>query len=80
MFEPKYCMEDSIEYFFGLVKTFKRGVHGTSSTSNSIMSAQLIHMRQSHKVNKACRSWDMFIGNCWRYIDIYDFMIIYDYI
>ena len=45
--------KDSLEHFFGMVKTQKRGVHGTSSTANSIMAAQLIHLRLANKPPKA---------------------------
>lgn len=46
--EPSLCAEDSIEHFFGQVKTQRRGTHGTSSTANSIQSTQLLH---------SCFSW-----------------------
>ena len=53
VFEPSATCEDAIEYFFGYVKTFKRGIYGTTTTANAIQSTQLIHLRQSRKVPQA---------------------------
>ena len=57
VFEPVYTMENAIEFWFGQVKTFKRGVHGTATTANSIMAAQLLHFKQAKKVPKAGLGW-----------------------
>lgn len=52
-FEPSKTCEDAIEFFFGQVKTYKRGVAGTSTTANAIQSSQLIHLRQAQIVAQA---------------------------
>lgn len=59
-FEPKFTQEDSIEFFFGRIKTGKRGVHGSATTSNSIQSTQLLHLQEAKSVREAtdgCGSW-----------------------
>lgn len=53
--EPAFCMEDTLEFFFGEIKTCKKGVHGTASTANSIAAAQLLHLRRAGSVPKAWR-------------------------
>ena len=45
--EPAMTMEDTIEYWFGLLKSWKKGVNGTSTTANALMAAQLLHLRNS---------------------------------
>lgn len=52
-FEPVLTCEDAIEGMFGQIKHFKRGLHGSCTTANSIQSCQLLHLRQAMKVHQA---------------------------
>ena len=52
-FEPAFTTEESIEFFFGQVKTQKRGSHGTASTANAIQGAQLLHLKRAQKPTQA---------------------------
>ena len=63
-FEPSCCMEDSVEFWFGTLKSFKRGVHGTCSTSNAIQATQLQHLKQAstRRQASACRSLPFSVG------------------
>lgn len=63
VFEPVCTAEDAAEHFFGEVKCYKRGSQGTSSTSNSIQAAQLIHTRRAMAPLKA--GWDWAVGCAW---------------
>ena len=45
-YEPSLCMEDSIERWFGRVKTCKR-LAGSLTTANSIQAAHLLHLMDS---------------------------------
>lgn len=65
-FEPQMTMEDSIEYFFGRVKSQKRGQSaGTLDTAGSIHACQLLHLWQTQRYPKAgsgTRSLDFVLG------------------
>lgn len=52
VFEPALCMEDCIEYFFGLLKTIKRNT-GSVTLASAIQSACLVHVRQQRNLRKA---------------------------
>ncbi|CAK9033403.1 Uncharacterized protein SCF082_LOCUS20468 [Durusdinium trenchii] len=54
--EPAMTMEDTIEYWFGLLKSWKKGVNGTSTTANALMAAQLLHLRNSTHRTQASSS------------------------
>lgn len=57
IFEPVCQMEDSIEYFFGQIKTQRRGLNGGSCTvANSIAAAQMVHLKQSQGMKKKATS------------------------
>jgi hypothetical protein len=41
--------KDSIEFYFGAVKTLRRGhSSGSCTISNTIAASQMLHLRQSH--------------------------------
>lgn len=45
--------QDTIELFFGQVKSIRRGRLGTCTTANSIAGAQMIHAKQMQQKTKA---------------------------
>jgi hypothetical protein len=50
---PAVADKDSIEYFFGQIKTQRRGLNGGSCTvANSIAAAQMVHLKQSQGMKK----------------------------
>lgn len=54
VWEPCTTMEDSIEYFFGQVKTvgLNQGTAGSTTIANAIQNMQLIHTRQQRLPSK----------------------------
>jgi hypothetical protein len=53
IFEPQYQMEDSIEHWFGLIKSVKKTVRGGMTLANSIGAAHLQHVRQNRQPKEA---------------------------
>ena len=53
VFEPTYCMEDSLEMMFGRIKSVRSDVKGSTTVANAISSTHLIHTRQSRQESKA---------------------------
>ena len=57
--EPKvgeilWTTKDAIEFYFGTVKTLRRGhSSGSCTIGNSIAASQMLHLRQSQGMNKA---------------------------
>ena len=57
--EPKvgeilWTTKDAIEFYFGAVKTLRRGhSSGSCTIGNSIAASQMLHLRQSQGMNKA---------------------------
>lgn len=51
--EPDLTAEDCIEHTFGEIKSFKRGSHGTATTSIAIQGTQLVHARRAQELVKA---------------------------
>ena len=47
--------QDSIEYWFGSVKTSWRGHQGSCTIGNSIAAAQMLHLKQSKSMGKVSR-------------------------
>ena len=69
VFQPSKTMEDSIEHFFGMMKTLKKQ-SGTITLANSIAATHLLHCRQSRKPPQACTllcqdgSWIKLFAGC----------------
>lgn len=53
--EPCLTMEDSIEHFFGRVKTCKRET-GSTTVATALQAASLLHLRQKRKPAQATGS------------------------